>query len=114
MCYEKGENLSLRETVAAAAERAGVPGGAEYGMDNDGVDELIEKFNNVRSESGERVKGVPFYSIKREPTASRALRTPTDGSRFWSTSRRRRTTRIRRHAAHGERCAEHRDDTAAG
>lgn len=65
MCYEEGENLSLRETVAAAAERAGVPGGAEYALGNDGVDELIEKLNNVRSESGERVTGVPFYSIQK-------------------------------------------------
>jgi predicted DsbA family dithiol-disulfide isomerase len=65
MCYEEGENLSLRETVAAAAERAGVPGGAEYALGNDGSDELTEALDNVRSDKGERVTGVPFYSIQK-------------------------------------------------
>lgn len=35
MCYEEGENVSLRETVARAAEEAGVPGGAEHIRDSD-------------------------------------------------------------------------------
>ena len=30
MCYEEGENVSLRETVARAASEVGVPGAAEY------------------------------------------------------------------------------------
>lgn len=65
MCYEEGENLSLRETVAAVAERAGVPGSAEYALGDEGADELIETLRNVRSEKGERVRGVPFYSIQK-------------------------------------------------
>lgn len=30
MCYEEGENVSLRETVARAAVAVGIPGGESY------------------------------------------------------------------------------------
>uniref|UniRef100_A0A7S3SPW8 Uncharacterized protein n=1 Tax=Strombidinopsis acuminata TaxID=141414 RepID=A0A7S3SPW8_9SPIT len=65
MCYEEGENLSLRETVAAAAERAAVPGGAAYAMSDEGAEETIEVLHGVCSDTGERVRSVPFYSIQK-------------------------------------------------
>eukprot|EP00966_Prymnesium_polylepis_P281175 6496340-Prymnesium_polylepis.1 len=55
MCYDEGENVSLRETVARAATRAGVPGGAEYAHSDEGMDELRLALTNARV-NGKRVK----------------------------------------------------------
>ena len=62
MCYEEGENVSLRSTVARAAEEAGIPGGAEHAMSDDGMEELQRALNSA-CVNGNRVSGVPYYSV---------------------------------------------------
>lgn len=63
MCYERGENVSLRDTVARAAVEAGVPGGAQYIQSDQGMEELAEQLrsNNV---DGKRVSSAPTFKVK--------------------------------------------------
>jgi len=63
MCYEEGENVSLRATVARAADEANVPGGSEYVMGGEGIEELKHELQNARI-NGQRVTAVPFYSVQ--------------------------------------------------
>ena len=63
MCYEEGENVSLRSTVARAAEEAGIPGGAEHAMSDDGMEELQRALNSA-CVNGNRVSGVPYWPFR--------------------------------------------------
>jgi predicted DsbA family dithiol-disulfide isomerase len=60
--YEEGENASLREVVAKAADEAGVPGGMELVQSNDGMEELRRALQ-AASVNGKRVSSVPYYSV---------------------------------------------------
>ena len=61
-CYEKGHNVSLRETVARAAEEAGVQGGAEYVQSDAGTAELEQALRGQRV-NGKRVSAAPTFNI---------------------------------------------------
>ena len=63
MCYEEGENVSLRETVAKAAERAGVEGGAEYVLSGEGMPELQHALQNAKA-GNKRVSAAPTFNIR--------------------------------------------------
>ena len=63
MCYEEGENVSLRQTVARAAVRAGVPGGEEYAMGDEGTDELMAALQGARV-NGKRVSAAPTFNLR--------------------------------------------------
>lgn len=60
--YEEGENASLRDVVAQAADEAGVPGGASYVQSDEGIDELRRALQSA-SVNGKRVSSVPYYSV---------------------------------------------------
>ena len=61
-CYERGENVSLRETVARAAREAEVPGGEEYVMSDQGLLELSQLLGR-QSVNGKRVSAAPTFNI---------------------------------------------------
>lgn len=63
MCYDEGENVSLKETVAKAAERAGVHGGAEYAISDQGMEELRHALGSARV-NGKRVSAAPWFHIR--------------------------------------------------
>uniref|UniRef100_A0A7S0J3Z2 DSBA-like thioredoxin domain-containing protein n=1 Tax=Calcidiscus leptoporus TaxID=127549 RepID=A0A7S0J3Z2_9EUKA len=63
-CYEEGQNVSLRETVARVATEAGVPGGAEYVMSDAGVDELMSCLRSSKARNGKRVSAAPTFSLR--------------------------------------------------
>jgi len=65
-CYERGLNVSLRETVAAAATEAGVPGGAEYVLSNAGMAELAHELETSMV-NGKRVRAAPTFGIQVGP-----------------------------------------------
>ena len=44
-CYEEGQNVSLRSTVARIAAEVGVPGGEAFVMSNERFDQLEEALN---------------------------------------------------------------------
>ena len=62
-CYELGENVSLRETVARAAEQAGVPEAAEYAQSDEGSRELAERLSRAKTADGKRVSAAPTFSV---------------------------------------------------
>mmetsp|Transcript_5974 Transcript_5974/g.13078 ORF Transcript_5974/g.13078 Transcript_5974/m.13078 type:complete len:123 (+) Transcript_5974:505-873(+) len=62
LCYEEGENVSSRETLAVAAERAQVPGGAAYVMGDEGTEEAKEMLRNPFC-GEQRITQAPFYQI---------------------------------------------------
>ena len=64
MCYEEGENVSTRETVARAAERAGVAGGAEYVQSDAGMQELQHALTNAKVDANTRVSAAPTFKIR--------------------------------------------------
>lgn len=62
-CYEEGENVSLRETVARVAREAGVPGGQEYVQSDAGTQELKQALNRSIV-NGKRVSAAPTFSLR--------------------------------------------------
>jgi len=62
-CYEEGENVSLRDTVARIATEAGVPDGAEYVRSDAGLLELSQRLRNSVA-NGKRVSAAPTFSIR--------------------------------------------------
>jgi predicted DsbA family dithiol-disulfide isomerase len=62
-CYEEGENVSLRETVARAANEAGVPGGEEYVLSDAGLLELSLALKNAKV-NGKRVSAAPTFLLR--------------------------------------------------
>ena len=60
--YEEGENVSLRDTVGAAAEEAGVVDGARLAASDEGLDELKAQLKNQLA-GGKRVSAAPTFSI---------------------------------------------------
>ena len=62
-CYEEGENVSLRETVARAATEAGVPGGEEYVLSDAGLLELSQALKNAKV-NGKRVSAAPTFMLR--------------------------------------------------
>jgi predicted DsbA family dithiol-disulfide isomerase len=64
MCYEEGENVSLRDTVSRAVTVAGVPGGAEFVQGDEGLKELHEELRTATTPSGKRVSAAPTFSIR--------------------------------------------------
>ena len=62
MCYEDGENVSLRSTCVRAAEEVGVPGGAAFVLGDEGIDELRAALSDANV-NGKRVGSVPTYRI---------------------------------------------------
>lgn len=63
MCYEEGENVSLRDTVGRAGEAAGVPGAAEYAAGVEGTDELQKQLRGAKV-NGKRVSAAPTFNVK--------------------------------------------------
>lgn len=63
-CYEEGQNVSLRETVARVATEVGVPGGAEFVMSNQGIDELMACLRSSKARNGKRVSAAPTFSLR--------------------------------------------------
>ena len=63
MCYEEGENVSLRETVARAASEVGVPGAAEYMASDQGLAELEAQLRGAKA-GGKRVSAAPTFSLR--------------------------------------------------
>ena len=62
-CYEEGENVSLRETVARVAKEVGVPGGEAYVMSDEGLLELSQLLRNPTA-NGKRVRAAPTFSLR--------------------------------------------------
>jgi len=62
-CYEEGQNVSLRETVARVAREAGVPGGEAYVMSDEGSRELAEALRSSMA-NGKRVSAAPTFSLR--------------------------------------------------
>jgi predicted DsbA family dithiol-disulfide isomerase len=63
-CYEEGQNVSLRATVAKIAAEVGVPGGEEYINDTDeGLHELQQELRNPTA-NGKRVRAAPTFSLR--------------------------------------------------
>lgn len=63
-CYEQGQNVSLRETVARVAVEAGVPGGEAYVMSDAGMPELDDALRNATTPNGKRVRSAPTFSLR--------------------------------------------------
>ena len=63
MCYEDGENVSLKETVAKAAEEAGVPGGKAYALSDAGREELHKALTEARV-NGKRISAAPTFNVR--------------------------------------------------
>ena len=62
MCYEDGENVSLRETVAKAAAEVGIDGGEAHVMGDDGSRALAAALRGANV-NGRRVSSVPTFSV---------------------------------------------------
>jgi predicted DsbA family dithiol-disulfide isomerase len=62
-CYEEGENVSLRPTVARIAREAGVPGGEEYVNSDAGLLELSEHLQGSTC-NGKRVRSAPTFGVR--------------------------------------------------
>ena len=63
MCYEEGENVSLRETVGRAGEKAGVPGAVEYAAGEEGFKELEQALRTAKV-NGKRVSAAPTFNVR--------------------------------------------------
>lgn len=63
-CYEEGENVSLRETVARVARQAAVPGGEDYVLSDAGLDELSRALERPRTPDGKAVRAAPTFSLR--------------------------------------------------
>lgn len=62
-CYEEGENVSLRETVARAGMAAGIPGAEEYIHSDQGFDELEGQLRGAKV-NGKRVRAAPTFNVR--------------------------------------------------
>ena len=62
-CYEEGENVSLRATVARIARDAGVPGGEEYVNSDAGLLALSQHLQSSRC-NGKRVRAAPTFGLR--------------------------------------------------
>lgn len=62
-CYEEGENVSLRETVARVAREVGVPDGEAYIMSDAGMVELTQHLRTSRC-NGKRVSAAPTFGVR--------------------------------------------------
>ena len=62
-CYEHGENVSLKSTVAKVAREAGVPGGEEYVMSDEGTQELMQHLRSSTC-NGKRVRAAPTFGLR--------------------------------------------------
>ena len=62
-CYEEGQNVSLKETVARVARDVGVPGGEEFVMGDQGLLELEESLRNPVA-NGKRVRAAPTFMLR--------------------------------------------------
>ena len=62
-CYEEGENVSLRETVARIAKEVGVPGGEDYVRTDAGLLELSQLLRDSKC-NGKRVRAAPTFGIR--------------------------------------------------
>ena len=62
MCYEDGENVSTKETVARAAREAGVPSGDEYVRSDAGLLELSQCLRGSRV-NGKRITAAPTFNV---------------------------------------------------
>mmetsp|Transcript_20126 Transcript_20126/g.41067 ORF Transcript_20126/g.41067 Transcript_20126/m.41067 type:complete len:169 (+) Transcript_20126:187-693(+) len=69
MCYEQGENVSLRETVARAAEEVGVPGAAAFMASDEGLAELEQQLRGAKV-GGKRVSAAPTFSLRAGPAVA--------------------------------------------
>ena len=83
-CYEEGQNVSLRSTVARIAAEVGVPGGEAFVMSNERFDQLEEALNR------------PVRAICRH-LPSHAARTPTRASSLACADRQRQAGARRAH-----------------
>ena len=83
--YEEGENVSLRETVGAAAEEAGVVDGARLAASDEGLDELKAQLKAPLA-GGKRVARRPPSPSTTARTSSAARRKRRGGSSSSSTS----------------------------
>eukprot|EP00908_Phaeocystis_cordata_P023411 Transcript_5839.p2 GENE.Transcript_5839~~Transcript_5839.p2 ORF type:complete len:172 (+),score=66.19 Transcript_5839:326-841(+) len=63
MCYEQGENVSLRETVARAGEAVGVPGAAAFMASDEGLAELEQQLRGQKV-NGKRVSAAPTFNLR--------------------------------------------------
>ena len=64
LCYEEGENVSLRETVAKAAIEANVPGGEEYVNSDRGLLELSQALRgNASGANGQAIRSAPTFQL---------------------------------------------------
>mmetsp|Transcript_39995 Transcript_39995/g.105711 ORF Transcript_39995/g.105711 Transcript_39995/m.105711 type:complete len:172 (+) Transcript_39995:178-693(+) len=63
MCYEQGENVSLRDTVARAATEAGIPGGDAYIKSDEGLAELQQELQTA-TVNGKRISAAPTFGIR--------------------------------------------------
>ena len=63
-CYEEGKNVSLRETVAQIAAEVGVPGGADYVLSGEGLDELRQALASPITPGGKRVSAAPTFALR--------------------------------------------------
>jgi len=63
MCYERGENISLREVVSRAAVEVGVPDGETYINGDDGFQMLEDELSNSNVD-GKRVRSVPTFLVE--------------------------------------------------
>ena len=63
-CYEEGQNVSLRETVARVAAEADVPGGEAYVMSDAGMPELAQALSHSTTPGGKRVSSAPTFALR--------------------------------------------------
>ena len=62
-CYEEGQNVSLKATVAKVAREAGVPGGEEFVMGDEGTQELLQYLRSSTC-NGKRVRAAPTFGLR--------------------------------------------------
>mmetsp|Transcript_22469 Transcript_22469/g.50777 ORF Transcript_22469/g.50777 Transcript_22469/m.50777 type:complete len:174 (-) Transcript_22469:433-954(-) len=63
MCYEEGENVSLRATVGRAAVEANVPGGEAFVHSDAGMAELQQQLTEAKV-NGKRVRAAPTFNVR--------------------------------------------------
>ena len=62
-CYEEGQNVSRKETVARVAKEVGVPDGEAYIMSDAGLPEVREALRNPVT-NGKRVRAAPTFTLR--------------------------------------------------
>ncbi|KAL1499554.1 hypothetical protein AB1Y20_011755 [Prymnesium parvum] len=63
MCYDEGENVSLRATVARAAARASIAGGEAYALSDEGAAEVKAALASPRA-AGKVVRAAPWFVVR--------------------------------------------------